>query len=81
MMNTEQNLRFKIASEEWEFERIHQLNYKIDFDCIGRTFEHEGAVVVPLPHPSGASSWLNAPANRELAAAAARLVRVELARL
>jgi len=28
MMNTEQNLRFKIASEEWEFEGIHQLNYK-----------------------------------------------------
>jgi hypothetical protein len=40
-----------------------------------------GAVVVPLPHPSGASSWLNAPANRKLTAAAARLVRAELARL
>ena len=50
-------------------------------DCIGRTFEHEGVVVVPLPHPSGASGWLNAPANRELTAAAARLVRAELARL
>lgn len=50
-------------------------------DCIGRTFEYEGAVVVPLPHPSGASGWLNAPANRELTAAAARLVRTELARL
>jgi uracil-DNA glycosylase len=50
-------------------------------DCIGRTYEHEGAVVIPLPHPSGASGWLNAPANRELTAAAARLVRAELARL
>jgi len=49
--------------------------------CIGQTYEHEGAVVVPLPHPSGASGWLNAPANRELTAAAARLVRTELARL
>jgi uracil-DNA glycosylase len=49
--------------------------------CIGRIYEHEGAVVVPLPHPSGASGWLNAPANRELTAAAARLVRSELARL
>ena len=28
MMNTEQNLKFKIASEEWEFEAIHSLNYK-----------------------------------------------------
>jgi uracil-DNA glycosylase len=50
-------------------------------DCIGRRYEFEGAVVVPLPHPSGASSWLNAPANRELTANAARLVRAELARL
>jgi uracil-DNA glycosylase len=49
--------------------------------CIGQAYEHEGAVVVPLPHPSGASSWLNAPANRELTAAAADLVRAELARL
>jgi hypothetical protein len=36
---------------------------------------------VPLPHPSGASAWLNAPANRELVADAAALVRDELARL
>lgn len=50
-------------------------------ECIGRRFEYEGAVVVPLPHPSGASSWLNAPANRKLTATAARLVRAELARL
>ena len=50
-------------------------------ECVGRTYEHEGAVVVPLPHPSGASGWLNAPENRELVAAAARLVRAELARL
>ncbi len=33
-------------------------------ECIGSTFEHGGAVVVPLPHPSGVSRWLNAPANR-----------------
>jgi hypothetical protein len=38
-------------------------------------------VVVPLPHPSGASSWLNSPANRELTTEAAALVRQELARL
>jgi uracil-DNA glycosylase len=50
-------------------------------DCIGRRYERDGVPVVPLPHPSGASSWLNAPANRELTARAAKLVREELARL
>jgi uracil-DNA glycosylase len=50
-------------------------------DCIGRTYEVEGAVTVPLPHPSGASGWLNAPENRALTARAATLVRAELARL
>ncbi len=34
-------------------------------DCIGSTFERDGATVVPLPHPSGVSRWLNEPANRE----------------
>ena len=37
-----------------------------------------GSVVVPLPHPSGASGWLNSPANRERVAVAAALVRSEL---
>ena len=50
-------------------------------DCIGRRFEHDGAVVVPLPHPSGASSWLNAPANRALVDEAVALIHEELARL
>jgi uracil-DNA glycosylase len=50
-------------------------------ECIGRRYELEDAVAVPLPHPSGASSWLNAPANRELTAGAADLVRREVARL
>jgi uracil-DNA glycosylase len=50
-------------------------------ECIGKRFELEDAVAVPLPHPSGASGWLNAPANRELAARAAKLVRRELARI
>src|SRR3954467_1315088 len=27
-MNSEQSLKFKIASEDWEFEAIHRLNYK-----------------------------------------------------
>lgn len=49
--------------------------------CVGERYERDGAVVVPLPHPSGASGWLNDPANRERLAAAAALARAELARL
>jgi uracil-DNA glycosylase len=33
-------------------------------ECVGARFELDGATVVPLPHPSGASGWLNDPANR-----------------
>jgi uracil-DNA glycosylase family 4 len=47
-------------------------------DCIGERFAHGGAVVVPLPHPSGASGWLNVHANRERLERALRLVRAEL---
>ena len=50
-------------------------------ECIGRRYELDGAAVVPLPHPSGASSWLNSHAHRELTAQAAALVRTELGRL
>ena len=50
-------------------------------DCIGRRYELDDAVAIPLPHPSGASSWLNLPANRDLTARAAALVKAELARL
>jgi len=50
-------------------------------ECIGRRYELDGAAVIPLPHPSGASSWLNSPANREVTMRAAALVRRELARL
>ena len=32
---------------------------------IGEQFERDGRIVVPLPHPSGASQWFNVPANRE----------------
>ena len=49
--------------------------------CIGRRYELENANVIPLPHPSGASGWLNSPANRELTATAAKLVRTELRKL
>jgi len=49
--------------------------------CIGERFERDGAVVVPLPHPSGASGWINLPANRERLGRALALVADELARL
>ena len=46
--------------------------------CVGQRYEHAGATVIPLPHPSGASGWLNAPANRDLTLRAARRIREEL---
>jgi uracil-DNA glycosylase len=49
--------------------------------CIGSSYELDGVTVTPLPHPSGASGWLNSPANRALTARAAALVREELAHL
>jgi uracil-DNA glycosylase len=49
--------------------------------CIGRRFELDGATVIPLPHPSGASGWLNVSANRELTTRAADLIRDEVAKL
>ena len=49
--------------------------------CIGRSFELDGATVIPLPHPSGASGWLNVSANRELTTRAADLIRDEVAKL
>jgi uracil-DNA glycosylase len=50
-------------------------------DCIGRRFALDGAVAIPLPHPSGTSRWLNDPANREQLAGALAVVHDELARL
>ncbi|MGH3030992.1 MAG: uracil-DNA glycosylase family protein [Gaiellaceae bacterium] len=50
-------------------------------DCVGRRFELGRAAVVPLPHPSGASGWLNAPANRERLAVGLELLRSELSRV
>jgi uracil-DNA glycosylase len=48
--------------------------------CIGCRYERDGATVIPLPHPSGASGWLNLPANRRLTERAAVLVREAVAR-
>jgi uracil-DNA glycosylase len=50
-------------------------------ECVGERLAWGDAAVVPLPHPSGTSGWLNDPANRRLVEKAAGLVREELARL
>jgi uracil-DNA glycosylase len=59
----------------------HLLGTRSVTEIVGNRYELEqpgGAVAVPLPHPSGASGWLNSPANRERVAVAAALVRSEL---
>ena len=50
-------------------------------ECIGVRYERDDVPVIPLPHPSGASSWPNVPANREKLDMALALLRDELARL
>ena len=50
-------------------------------EAIGKSFVLGSAIVIPLPHPSGASGWLNDRANRARLGKAATHVRRELARL
>ena len=57
------------------------LGLKSVTDCVGVRYELEGAVAIPLPHPSGASSWLNDPANRQRVLDATTTIRQELAAL
>jgi len=33
-------------------------------ELIGERFEQDGCILVPLPHPSGASQWFNATENK-----------------
>ena len=49
--------------------------------CVGERFALGGIPLVPLPHPSGASGWLNVPANRDRLGRALALVAGELGRL
>ncbi len=48
---------------------------------IGRRLEAEGRVIIPLPHPSGASRWHQIPANRRRIQRAIRLIEGERIRL
>lgn len=50
-------------------------------ESVGGRYELAGAVAIPLPHPSGASSWLNVPANRARVEEAAVGIRRVLASL
>lgn len=55
------------------------LGLKSVTECVGSRFEIDGAVAIPLPHPSGASSWLNHAPNRARVEEAIGLIREELA--
>jgi uracil-DNA glycosylase len=80
---------------EWELELIRPrlivtvgglaarrlLGVKSVTECVGARYELEGAVALPLPHPSGASGWLNDPANRARVIEAVRRIKTELDRL
>jgi len=80
---------------EWEFELIRPrlivtvgglaarrlLGMKSVTECVGVRYELGGAIAIPLPHPSGASSWLNVPANRTRVQDAVRTIKAELAGL
>ena len=80
---------------EWELELIRPqlivtvgglaarrlLGVKSVTECVGVRYELEGAVAIPLPHPSGASGWLNDPANRARVLDAAQTITEELAGL
>lgn len=50
-------------------------------DAIGKSYLLDEAILIPLPHPSGASGWLNDPQNRARLGKAATHVRRELSRL
>ena len=49
--------------------------------AIGKSYTLEDAIVIPLPHPSGASGWLNDEANRVRLGKALTHLRRELGRL
>jgi len=54
------------------------LGLKSVTEGVGRRYELENTVAIPLPHPSGASGWLNDPANRARVADAAGVIKAEL---
>jgi uracil-DNA glycosylase len=47
-------------------------------ECVGERFELDGRTIVPLPHPSGRSTWLNDRANHARLERALDVIREEL---
>ena len=61
---------------------IRQLLGPTSLDAsVGKRVPHGDAFAIPLPHPSGVSRWLNAPANQASLERAVELVHRELATL
>jgi uracil-DNA glycosylase len=55
---------------------------KMPLDAVvGRTFDQNGLIYIPLPHSSGASTWLNNSAHRDLLAEAIERIREERLRV
>jgi uracil-DNA glycosylase len=50
-------------------------------DAVGKSYVRHDAIVIPLPHPSGASAWINDARNRARLGKALTHVRRELVRL
>ena len=48
---------------------------------VGKQIERDGRIIIPLPHPSGASTWHQKPANRALVKKAIRLIAKQKRRL
>ena len=46
--------------------------------AVGQRFEQNDAAVVPLPHPSGVSRWMNSAENRARVERAVELIQAEL---
>ncbi len=77
---------------DWEFELLRPplvvvvgglaarrlLGVRSVTECVGVRYERDGYVAIPLPHPSGASGWLNDAANRARVAGAVTTIRDEL---
>lgn len=59
----------------------HLLGVRRLTEAVGKSFLLDGAIAVPLPHPSAASGWLNDPVNRARLGKALGHVRRELARV
>lgn len=50
-------------------------------ECVGKSYVVADAIVIPLPHPSGASAWLNDRTNRARLGKALTHARRELERV